>query len=276
MKFSKLQIYKFINMNVKNYKPEVMTIIDEMLEQGMASDYFTNTALLLDAVSVLDDEVCLNKYFMDNLWSYYCKDIPMELSRILFSYTSYSTQKIVKELVDRNNSDIFFVEDYSYKIHLDKDEAIKFFGDEYGEHYDSFDDILEIPICFDLNTKQWYIREKIIYGTTNIYDYNEMMKIIEYVEDKKRIENEIKLKIKEKEEQEKKIQKQLEREEKKRQNEIAKEEIRLKKQREKEEKRKQKEIKKVESLKQGQIKKENRSKQVIKQKMKGTQLKMQF
>ena len=276
MKFSKLQIYKFINMNVKNYKPEVMTIISDVLEQGTSSEHYYYVIVLSEAVATLDDEVCLNKYFMDSIWSYYCKNIPMELSRILFSYTSYSTQKIVKELVDRNNSDIFFVEDYSYKIHLDKDEAIKFFGEEYGEHYDSFDDILEIPICFDLNTKQWYIREKIIYGTTNIYDYNEMMKIIEYVEDKKRIENEIKLKIKEKEEQEKKLQKQLEREEKKRQNELAKEELRLQKRRDKEEKRKQKEIEKTETLKQGQIKKENRSKQVIKQKMKGTQLKNQF
>ena len=37
MKFSKLQIYQFINMNVKNYKPEVMTIISDVLEQGASS-----------------------------------------------------------------------------------------------------------------------------------------------------------------------------------------------------------------------------------------------
>ena len=263
-------------MNQKNYKNEVMIIIEELISQGMSTEHKMNAESLLQAVEALNDEVCLNKYFMDSLWSYYCKDIPMELSRILFSYTTYSTQKIVKELIDRNNSDIFFVEDYIYKIHLDKNEAIKFFGDKYGEHYDSFDDILSIPICFDLNTKQWFIREKIIYGDTNMYDYDKMMKIIEYVEDQKRKENEIKLKIKEKQEQEKKRQKQLEKEEKKRQKELAKEELRLQKQREKEEKRKQKELEKAEALKQGQIKKENRSKNVIKKKLNSMQMNIQF
>ena len=75
-------------MNVKNYKPEVMTIISDVLEQGTSSEHYYYVELLYDAVSVLDDEVCLNKYFMDSIWSYYCKNIPMELSRILFSYTS--------------------------------------------------------------------------------------------------------------------------------------------------------------------------------------------
>ena len=263
-------------MNIKNYKNEVMIIIEELISQGMSTEHKMNAEALLQDVEALNDEVCTNKYFMDNIWSYYCKDIPMELAKILFSYTNYSIQKIVKELIDRNNSDIFFVEDYIYKIHLDKNDAIKFFGNKYVEHYDSFDDILSIPICFDLNTKQWFIREKIIYGNTNIYDYDEMMKIIEYVEEQKRKENEIKAKIKEKEEQEKKIQKQLEREEKKRQKELVKEELRLQKQRDKEEKRKQKEIEKAELLKQGQIKKENRSKKVIKQKMNNLQMNIQF
>ena len=98
-----------------------------------------------------------------------------------------------------------------------------------NEQNDIFYDILDLPIIFDLNDKQWHIDSDIIYGLTNTYSLETTKELCK-----------IQYQIKEDEKKAKQLVKQAAEEAKRKEKEKAKEEKRKAKELEKELKRQEK------------------------------------
>lgn len=223
-------------MNFKNYKLEVLTLIDEYKNENIKDnkkisedDNISNPINEVEnIIKLLDDNDCLNTEFLDDIWVRYCKELPYILVVALFNYTSFKNQTICWEIP--KNPDIIFIENISYKINL-LAEKIKGIVKSVvtNEKNDIFYDILDLPVIFDLNNKQWYINSDIIYGLTNAYSLETAKELCK-----------IQYKIKEDERNAKQLIKQATEEAKRKQKEKAKEEKRKAKELEKELKRQEK------------------------------------
>lgn len=223
-------------MNFKNYKLEVLTLIDEYKNENIKEnkkisedDNISNSVNEVEnIIKLLDDNICLNTEFLDDIWLRYCKKLPYILVVALFNYTSFKNQNICWEI--SNNPDIIFIENLSYKINL-PDEKIKGIVKSVvtNEKNDIFYDILDLPIIFDLNIKQWRIDSDIIYGLTNTYSLETAKELCK-----------IQYQIKEDEKKAKQLVKQAAEEAKRKEKEKAKEEKRKAKELEKEQKRQEK------------------------------------
>ena len=223
-------------MNFKNYKLEVLTLIDEYKNEKnkenkkiSEDDTISNSVNELEnVIKLLDDNNCLNTEFLDDIWLRYCKELPYILVVALFNYTSFKNQTICWEI--SNNPEIIFIENLSYKINLpvEKIKGILKYT-VTNEQNDIFYDILDLPIIFDLNSKQWHIDTNIIYGLTNTYSLETAKELCK-----------IQYQIKEDEKKAKQLVKQAAEEAKRKEKEKAKEEKRKAKELEKELKRQEK------------------------------------
>ena len=223
-------------MNFKNYKLEVLTLIDEYKNEKnkenkkiSEDDTISNSVNELEnVIKLLDDNNCLNTEFLDDIWLRYCKELPYILVVALFNYTSFKNQTICWEI--SNNPEIIFIENLSYKINLpvEKIKGILKYT-VTNEQNDIFYDILDLPIIFDLNSKQWHIDTNIIYGLTNTYSLETAKELCK-----------IQYQIKEEEKKAKQLIKQAAEEAKRKEKEKAKEEKRKAKELEKELKRQEK------------------------------------
>ena len=222
-------------MNFKNYKLEVLTLIDEYKNEKnkenkniIEDNIIYSINEVENTIKLLNDENCLNTEFLDDIWLHYCKCLPYTLVVALFNYTSFKNQTICWEIP--KNPDIIFIENISYKINLPA-EKIKGIVKSVvtNEKNDIFYDILDLPILFELNSKQWCINNDIIYGLTNTYSLETAKKLCK-----------IQYQIKEDEKKAKQLIKQATEEAKRKQKEKAKEEKRKAKEIEKEQKRQEK------------------------------------
>ena len=217
-------------MNFKNYKLEVLTLIDEYKKskasENLIEDDATSKSIdeVENAIKSLDDNDCLNTEFLDDIWSHYCKCLPYSLVVALFNYTSFKTQIICWEIP--NNPDIIFNENLQYKINVPI-KNIK--GILKTDMTDIFYDVLDIPIIFDLNSKRWYINSDTVYGLINTYSLETANKLCK-----------IQFQIKEDEKKAKELIKQAATETKRKEKEKAKEEKRKAKELAKELKRQEK------------------------------------
>lgn len=223
-------------MNFKNYKLEVLTLIDEYKNENtkenkkiLEEDTISNSVNKIEnEIKLLDDNDCLNTEFLDDIWLRYCKELPHILVVALFNYTSFKNQTICWEI--SNNPEIIFIENLSYKINLPAEKIkgiVKY--TVTNEQNDIFYDILDLPIIFDLNDKQWHIDSDIIYGLTNTYSLETAKELCK-----------IQYQIKEDEKKAKQLVKQAAEEAKRKEKEKAKEEKRKAKELEKELKRQEK------------------------------------
>ena len=218
-------------MNFKNYKLEVLTLIDEYKNENIKDnkkisedDNISNSVNEVEnAIKLLDDNNCLNTEFLDDIWLRYCKELPHILVVALFNYTSFKNQNICWEIP--KNPDIIFIENISYKINLPCEKINNIIKNQD----DIFYDILDLPIIFDLNIKQWCINSDIIYGLTNTYSLETAKELCK-----------IQYQIKEDEKKAKQLVKQAAEEAKRKEKEKAKEEKRKAKELEKELKRQEK------------------------------------
>lgn len=223
-------------MNFKNYKLEVLTLIDEYKNENNKENKSIseddNISKLVNEIEneikLLDDNDCLNTEFLDDIWLRYCKELPHILVVALFNYTSFKNQTICWEI--SSNPEIIFIENLSYKINLptEKIKGIVKYA-VTNEQNDIFYDILDLPIIFDLNDKQWHIDSDIIYGLTNTYSLEIAKELCK-----------IQYQIKEDEKKAKQLVKQAAEEAKRKEKEKAKEEKRKAKELEKELKRQEK------------------------------------
>ena len=223
-------------MNFKNYKLEVLTLIDEYKNEKnkenkkiSEDDLFSNSVNEVEnTIKLLDDNNCLNTEFLDDIWLRYCKELPHILVVALFNYTSFKNQTICWEIY--NNPEIIFIENLSYKINLpvEKIKSIVKYA-VTNEQNDIFYDILDLPIIFDLNSKQWHIDSDIIYGLTNTYSLETAKELCK-----------MQYQIKEDEKKAKQLVKQAAEEAKRKEKEKVKEEKRKAKELEKELKRQEK------------------------------------
>lgn len=217
-------------MNFKNYKLEVLTLIDEYRKsktsENLIEDDDTSKSIseVENAIKSLDDNDCLNTEFLDDIWSHYCKCLPYSLVVALFNYTSFKTQTICWEIP--NKPDIIFFENFSYKINMPTKKLKGILKTEMG---DTFYDVLDIPIIFDLNSKRWYISCENVYGFINNYSLETAEKLCK-----------IQFQIKEDEKNAKELIKQAAAETKRKEKEKAKEEKRKAKELAKELKRQEK------------------------------------
>lgn len=223
-------------MNFKNYKLEVLTLIDEYRneknkENKKISEDDTISNSVNEAeneIKLLDDNNCLNTEFLDDIWLRYCKELPHILVVALFNYTSFKNQTICWEI--SNNPEIIFIENLSYKINLPAEKIKGILKSAVtNDKNDIFYDILDLPIIFDLNDKQWHIDSDIIYGLTNTYSLETAKELCK-----------IQYQIKEDEKKAKQLVKQAAEEAKRKEKEKAKEEKRKAKELEKELKRQEK------------------------------------
>ena len=222
-------------VNFKNYKLEVLTLIDEYKNETnkenrniSEDDNISNSINEIEnAIKLLDDNNCLNTEFLDDIWLRYCKELPHILVVALFNYTSFKNQTICWEI--SNNPEIIFIENLSYKINLpvEKIKSIVKSSDKITN--DIFYDILDLTVIFDLNDKQWHIDSDIIYGLTNTYSLETAKELCK-----------IQYQIKEDERKAKQLVKQAAEEAKRKEKEKAKEEKRKAKELEKELKRQEK------------------------------------
>lgn len=217
-------------MNFKNYKLEVLTLIDEYnkskTSENLIEDDDTSKSIdeVENAIKLLDDNDCLNTEFLDDIWSHYCKCLPYSLVVALFNYTSFKTQTICWEIP--KNPDIIFNETISYKINVPIKNIKCILKTDMT---DIFYDVLDIPIIFDLNSKSWYINCDTVFGLTNTYSLETAEKLCK-----------IQFKIKEDEKNAKELIKQAVAETKRKEKEKAKEEKRKAKELAKELKRQEK------------------------------------
>lgn len=225
-------------MNFKNYKLEVLTLIDEYKNENIKEnkkisedDNISNSVNEVEnIIKLLDDNNCLNTEFLDDIWLRYCKKLPYILVVALFNYTSFKNQNICWEI--SNNPDIIFIENLSYKINLPVEKIkgiLKSVATITNDQNNIFYDILDLPIIFDLNIKQWCIDSDIIYGLTNTYSLETAKELCK-----------IQYQIKEDEKKAKQLVKQAAEEAKRKEKERAKEEKRKAKELEKEQKRQEK------------------------------------
>ena len=141
-------------MNFKNYKLEVLTLIDEYKKSKASENSIEDDDTLKsideieNAIKLLDDNDCLNTEFLDDIWSHYCKFLPYSLVVALFNYTSFKTQTVCWEIP--NKQDIIFNENLSYKINMPTKKLNGILKTDIG---DTFYDVLDIHIIFDLNSK---------------------------------------------------------------------------------------------------------------------------
>lgn len=223
-------------MNFKNYKLEVLTLIDEYKNKNtkenkkISEDDIISKSIneIENEIKLLDDNNCLNTEFLDDIWLRYCKELPHILVVALFNYTSFKNQTICWEI--SNNPEIIFIENLSYKINLPAEKIkgiVKY--NVTNEQNDIFYDILDLPIIFDLNDKQWHIDSDIIYGLTNTYSLKTAKELCK-----------MQYQIKEDEKKAKQLVKQAAEEAKRKEKEKAKEEKRKAKELEKELKRQEK------------------------------------
>lgn len=217
-------------MNFKNYKLEVLTLIDEYKKsntsENLIEDDVTSKSIdeVENTIKSLDDNDCLNTQFLDDIWSHYCKFLPYSLVVALFNYTSFKNQTICWEIP--NKPDVIFTESLSYKINVPI-KNIK--GILKTDMTDIFYDVLDIPIIFDLNSKRWCINSDTVFGLTNTYSLETAEKLCK-----------IQFQIKEDEKKAKELKKQATAEAKRKEKEKAKEEKRKAKELEKELKRQEK------------------------------------
>ena len=217
-------------MNFKNYKLEVLTLIDEYKKSKASANLIEDDATsksideVENVIKSLDDNDCLNTEFLDDIWSHYCKFLPYSLVVALFNYTSFKTQTICWEIPIK--PDIIFIENLSYKINMPTKNLKGILKTDKG---DTFYDVLDIPIIFDLNNKRWYINCDTVFGLTNTYSLETAEKLCK-----------IQFQIKEDEKKAKELIKQAAAETKRKEKEKAKEEKRKAKELEKELKRQEK------------------------------------
>ena len=114
----------------------------------------------------------------------------------------------------------------SYKINMPTKKLNGILKTDMG---DTFYDVLDIPIVFDLNTKRWYINSDTVFGLTNTYSLETAKKLCK-----------IQFQIKEDEKKAKELIKQAKAETKRKEKEKAKEEKRKAKELAKELKRQEK------------------------------------
>lgn len=217
-------------MNFKNYKLEVLTLIDEYKKskasENLKEDDATSKSIdeVENAIKTLDDNDCLNTEFLDDIWSHYCKFLPYSLVVALFNYTSFKNQTICWEIPIK--PDVIFTENLPYKINVPI-KNIK--GILKTDMTDIFYDVLDLPIVFDLNSKRWYINSDTVFGLTNTYSLETAEKLCK-----------MQFKIKEDEKKAKELIKQATAEAKRKEKEKAKEEKRKAKELAKELKRQEK------------------------------------
>lgn len=207
-------------MNYKNYKIEVCTLIQ--MYKDNTPNYPDVVNDIEDAIKLINDEECLNTEFLDSIWTYYCKEMPRQLCIALFAYTSFKSQKINWNIAE--HPDIIFMDNIQYKISLPGNEV-----NEIGIPCQSdnvFSDVIDIPVIFDLNTKQWYISSNEFYGTSNTYSYECCKKLCLMqwqLDEDKRIAKEMERKAKqESKRKEKELLKEKKRKEKEQEKEIKK------------------------------------------------------
>lgn len=217
-------------MNFKNYKLEVLTLIDEYnktrASENLIEDDVTSKSIdeVENAIKSLDDNNCLNTEFLDDIWANYCKFLPYSLVVALFNYTSFKTQTICWEI--QNKPDVIFNENFSYKIDIPTKKLNGILKTDMG---DTFYDVLDIPIIFDLNSKRWCISCETVYGLINAYSLETAEKLCK-----------MQFQIKEDENKAKELIKKAAAETKRKEKEKAKEEKRKAKELEKELKRQEK------------------------------------
>lgn len=206
-------------MNFKNYKLEALTIIDEYKKEQTSENGIIQNSVdeIEEAIKLLDDQNCLNTEFLDNIWTYYCKDLPYTLSVALFNYTSFKSQTICWEIP--TNPDIIFIETLSYKINLPSDKV----KDIIKPQDKIFYDILEIPIIFDFDTKKWYVTNDTIFGLSNTYSLDVAKRLCKIQFDINEEEKKAKLLVKQAAEEAKKKEKERIKEEKRKAKELEKE-----------------------------------------------------
>lgn len=217
-------------MNFKNYKLEVLTLIDAYKnEKNKENKNIIDDNIIYsineveNTIKLLNDENCLNTEFLDDIWLHYCKRLPYTLVVALFNYTSFKNQTICWEIP--KNPDIIFIENLSYKINLPCEKINNIIKNQD----DIFYDILDLPVIFDLNNKQWCINNDIIYGLANAYSLETAKNLCK-----------IQYKVKEDEKKAKQLLKQAADEAKRKEKERSKEEKRKAKELEKEQKRQEK------------------------------------
>lgn len=202
-------------MNIKNYKLEVLALIDEYKKENEKNIESVND--IEDAIKLLDDENCLNTEFLDSIWTYYCKSLPYVLLVALFNYTSFKKQTICWDIP--SNPDIIFIDTIKYKINL-PGEKVK---DIIKNTDEIFYDVLELPIIFDLNNKQWHISEDSVYGLTNTYSLETTKKLCKLQYQIKEEENKAKEMVKKASAEAKRKEKERIKEEKRKAKELQKE-----------------------------------------------------
>lgn len=211
-------------MNFKNYKLEVLTLIDEYKKskasENLIEDDATSKSIdeVENTIKSLDDNDCLNTEFLDDIWSHYCKCLPYSLVVALFNYTSFKNQTICWEIP--NNTDVIFTENLPYKINVPI-KNIK--GILKTDMTDVFYDVLDLPIVFDLNSKRWYINSDTVFGLTNTYSLETAEKLCKMQFQIKEDEKKAKELIKQAAAETKRKEKEKAKEEKRKAKELAKE-----------------------------------------------------